>query len=55
MRGALTWHCDLTGAPRKKLLRALADHCGSTIDRARLLFLCGCVALPRLRVLLLRR
>ncbi|KAJ2888092.1 hypothetical protein GGI21_006774, partial [Coemansia aciculifera] len=33
------WACDVQAAPRKALLRALADHCALAGDRDRLLFL----------------
>ncbi|KAJ1670832.1 hypothetical protein GGF38_001242 [Coemansia sp. RSA 25] len=35
----LRWACDVSAAPRRQLLRALADHCGAALDRDRLLFL----------------
>ncbi|ORX74264.1 riboflavin synthase domain-like protein [Linderina pennispora] len=35
----LTWAVDLSAAPRKQTLRALADCCAETADRDRLLFL----------------
>ncbi|KAJ1950242.1 hypothetical protein FBU59_000770 [Linderina macrospora] len=41
IRDLLTWAVDLSVAPRKQTLRALADCCTETTDRDRLLFLCS--------------
>ncbi|KAJ1825449.1 hypothetical protein LPJ56_002663, partial [Coemansia sp. RSA 2599] len=39
LRDILTWSADLTSAPKKQTLRALAECCSDTADRERLLFL----------------
>ncbi|EFN59935.1 hypothetical protein CHLNCDRAFT_7300, partial [Chlorella variabilis] len=41
VRAALTGGVDLTGPPRKSLLRLLAEHCGEAGERAALLRLCS--------------
>ena len=38
---ALRWRVDLQSAPRKKLLRQLAEHCGAAEERAAMLALCA--------------
>ncbi|KAJ2743058.1 hypothetical protein GGI20_004024 [Coemansia sp. BCRC 34301] len=48
----LRWTCDVCAAPRKQLLRALAEHCTEAQDRDRLLFLSsrqGAAAFDNLR------
>ena len=41
VRAALSRGVDLTGPPRKSLLRLLAEHCGEATERRRLLHLCS--------------
>jgi len=41
VRNAFLHGCDLTTAPRKSLLRVLAEHCTENTEKQRLLFLCS--------------
>jgi NADPH-ferrihemoprotein reductase len=41
VRNALLHGCDVTTAPRKSLLRVLAEHCSEETEKNRLLFLCS--------------
>lgn len=41
LRSALSTGCDLTGVPKKSLLRMLAEYCGDATEKHRLLFLCS--------------
>lgn len=39
IRQALTYHVDLTGVPRKSLLRLLAEHCSDEAEKRTLMYL----------------
>jgi sulfite reductase alpha subunit-like flavoprotein len=41
VRNAFLHGCDLTTAPRKSLLRLLAEHCSTATEKQQLLFLCS--------------
>lgn len=41
VRAAFSRGCDLTTAPRKSLLRVLAEHCSDSADKDQLLLLCS--------------
>jgi sulfite reductase alpha subunit-like flavoprotein len=41
VRNAFLHGCDLTTAPRKSLLRVLAEHCSNNEEKQRLLYLCS--------------
>ena len=41
LRQALSRGCDLTGVPKKSLLRMLGEHCSDEADKNQLLYLCS--------------